>query len=71
MKLKNQVVFDIREERFKYLHRADVNSSKRVDMVDLNRRLNQTKKTNFYTNTKIIIYSFICLGFFALISLNF
>jgi hypothetical protein len=71
MKLKNQVVFDIREERFKYLHRADVNSSKRVDMVDLNRRLNQTKKTNFYTNTKIIATSFLIIGIIFLISLKF
>ena len=71
MKLKNQVVFDIREERFKYLDRADVNSSKRVDMVDLNRRLNQTKKTNFYTNTKIIATSFLIIGIIFLISLKF
>ena len=71
MKLKNQVVFDIREERFKYLHRADVNSSKRVDMVDLNRRLNKTRKTNFYTNTKIIATSFLIIGIIFLISLKF
>ena len=71
MKIKNQVVFDIREERFKYLHREDVNSSKRVDMVDLNRRLNQTKKTNFYTNTKIFATSFLVIGIIFLISLKF
>ena len=71
MKLKNQVVFDIREERFKYLDRADVNSSKRVHMVDLNRHLNQTKKTNGYTNTKIIATSFLIIGIIFLISLKF
>ncbi len=71
MKLRDQVIFDIREEKFKYLHRTDRNRPKNVDIIDLNKRLNQTRKTNFYTNTKIIIFSFICLGFFALISLKF
>ena len=71
MKSRDQVIFDIREEKFKYLHRTDRNEPKKVDIIDLNKRLNQTRKTNFYTNTKIIIFSFICLGFFALISLKF
>ena len=54
MKFRDQVVFDINEEKFKYLHRESKDKLNRVDMIDLNKRLNETKKMNFYTNAKII-----------------
>ncbi len=70
MKLRDQVVFDIGEEKFKYLHREDRGKSNKVDIVDLNKRLNQNKRINLYTNTKIIAASFLCLGLIALISMK-
>ena len=71
MKNKEQVVFDIGKEKFKYLQRDEIKSSNKVDMVELNKRLNETKRMNFYNNTKIITFSLLCLGGFALISLKF
>ena len=71
MKFRNQVVFDIREDKFKYLHRDGKNKSNKVDIVELNKRLNYTKKINIYTNAKIIAASFLLLGFIAFVSLNF
>ena len=70
MKVKQQVVFDIGADKFKYLHRDGEENPKRVDMTELNKRLNRTKKMNFYNNTKIITISVICLVFFLLISLS-
>tara|TARA_B100000780_G_C20727752_1_gene289201 strand:- start:285 stop:500 length:216 start_codon:yes stop_codon:yes gene_type:complete len=70
MKIKEQVVFDIREEKFRYLHRQDKDKNNKVDMVELNKRLNQLKKNNFYVNAKITIVSILCLTVVIMISLK-
>ena len=70
MKSKEQVVFDISEEKFKYLQRVE-KKIKKVDIIDLNKRLNHTKKINIYNNTKIITCSLLSLVAVALISLKF
>ena len=71
MKAKEQVIFDISADKFKYLHREENKIRHKVDIVDLNKRLNEKRKVNFYTNTKIIALSLISFGIFALISLKF
>ena len=71
MKAKEQVVFDISADKFRYLHRDENKIKHKVDIVDLNKRLNEKKKMNFYTNTKIIGLSIIFFAIFALISLKF
>jgi len=71
MKYRGQVVFDIRQDKFKYLHREDKNMTSRVDIVDLNKRLNETKKNNLYNNAKIIFVSLLLLGMVALLSAKF
>ena len=68
MKMKEHVVFDIEREKYKYLQRDGVR--RKVDMIDLNKRLNHTKKINFYNNTKIIVFLLLCLSVFVLISLK-
>ena len=71
MKIKEQVIFDISSDKFRYLHREDKIVKKRVDIDTLNKRFNQVKKINLYTNIKIIALSIIFFSIFALISLNF
>jgi hypothetical protein len=71
MKAKEQVVFDISADKFRYLHRDENKIKHKVDIVDLNKRLNKKRKMNFYTNTKIIGLSIIFFAIFALISLKF
>ena len=70
MKFKDQVIFDLGNEKFRHLHRVE-KRSKKVDIVDLNQRLNQAKKKNFYYNTKVIFVSLLGLVIFAVISLKF
>jgi|TARA_B110000444_G_C18708084_1_gene532364 hypothetical protein len=70
MKSKEQVVFDISEEKFKYLQRVE-KKIKKVDIIDLNKRLNHTKRKNIYNNTKVITCSLLSLVAVALISLKF
>ena len=69
MKIKAQVVFDIGADKFKYLQRED-KKLRKVDIVDLNARLNETRKKNIYTNTKILVVSAVCLIIVALISIK-
>ena len=70
MKSREHVIFDIGEEKFKYLQREDKNKNYKVDIIDLNARLNQTKKKNFYSNIKIISASLLCLVIITMISLK-
>jgi len=55
MIIKKQVIFNESSKRFKYMQYKKI---KKVDMIDLNARLNRTKKLNFYNNAKIIIFFF-------------
>ena len=71
MKAKEQVIFDIGNDKFRYLHREDIATKNRVDINELNKKLNHDKKINFYTNTKLITVSLLALAFFTLISLKF
>ena len=70
MKFKDQVIFDLGNEKFRHLHRVE-KRFKKVNIVDLNQRLKQAKKKNFYYNTKVIFVSLLGLVIFAVISLKF
>jgi len=70
MKLKEQVIFDINSEKFKYLHRNDKTISRRVNIDVLNARLNENKKNNVYYNIKIIALCLVFLSIICLISLK-
>lgn len=71
MKAKEQVIFDIHAEKFKYLHRDETKIKNRVSIDTLNKRLNEVKKLNFYSNAKMIIVSLLVVAAVMLISLNF
>ena len=69
-KTKEQVIFDINADKFRYLYREENKIKQKVDIIELNRRLNENKKVNFYSNTKIIAFSLIVFGIFALITMK-
>ena len=69
MKINEQKNFDA--ERFQYLQRGENDNNNKVDIFDLNVRLNKMKKSNLYTNTKIITFSIFCLIIISVISLKF
>jgi hypothetical protein len=71
MKAKEQVVFDIRSEKFRYLMREEHDVKSRVNIDELNKRLNKVKKLNFYANAKMIAFSLCVIIIFALIGLKF
>lgn len=69
-KTKEQVIFDINADKFRYLYREENKIKQKVDIIELNRRLNENKKVNFYSNTKIIAFSLIVFGILALITMK-
>ena len=71
MKAKEQVVFDIKSEKFRYLLRENNKIRNVVDIDVINKRLNQVKRTNIYTNAKMIIVALSIIAFFVLISVKF
>tara|TARA_B110000444_G_C18376795_1_gene382984 strand:+ start:186 stop:401 length:216 start_codon:yes stop_codon:yes gene_type:complete len=71
MSSKEQVIFDIKSEEFRYLHREKDRVKQKVNIDVLNERLNRTKKINFYTNAKMILFSLFTIVLFILISVRF
>ena len=71
MKTNEQKNFDA--ERFQYLQRGENNNNNnnKVDIFDLNMRLNKMKKSNLYTNAKIITFSISFLIIISAITLKF
>jgi hypothetical protein len=69
-KTKEQVIFDINADKFRYLYREENKLKQKVDIIELNRRLNENKKVNFYSNTKILAFSLIVFGIFVLITMK-
>ena len=65
MSIKQRTIYDINSDRFTYLKRKN-KFSHRADINELNKRLNETRKSNFYATTLIVS---ICL--FGLVVLSF
>ena len=68
---KEQVIFDIKSEKFRYLHREEDKIKKIVNIDVLNKRLNRVKKINLYSNAKMIIFSLLIIMLFIFISIKF
>jgi hypothetical protein len=71
MSIKQQTTYDLDTEQFKYLKREESINLNRVDINDLNKRLNKAKRSNFYTTTLIAGLSLFCLLFLIIISIKF
>jgi len=65
MKIKEQTLYDISSNKFKYLKKDETQFTHRVDINELNKRLNENRKSNFYTTTLFVIF---CLSLLIIIS---
>jgi hypothetical protein len=68
---KAQVKHNLNSSHFRYLKKDKNVVLHRVDFNVLNKRLNEAKKTNFYTTTLIVVLSLFCLTILSLIGLKF
>jgi len=71
MSFKGHVVYDLHLERFKHLKRDENKRSHRVDINDLNKKLNENKKNNLYTTVLFVFFGAACLVALTLISIKF
>jgi|TARA_B110000971_G_C19834973_1_gene419819 hypothetical protein len=71
MRIKERTVYDPNSEQFKYLKREKNTYLNRVDINELNRRLNKTKKSNFFSTALFVLLGFSSLTALALISIKF
>ena len=71
MKVKEQIIYDINSEQFKYLQKWKDKHTFKVDINDLNKRLNETKRTNFYTTSFFVVFFLACLIALSIVSIKF
>ena len=65
MRIKEQIKYDLSSDQFTYLIREENSTLHKVDIVELNKRLNEIKKSNFWATTLTVI---LCLSFLAVIT---
>ena len=68
---KAQFKHNLNSNHFRYLKRDKNVVLHRVDINELNKRLNEAKKTNFYITTLIVVLALFCLTILSLIGLKF
>ena len=71
MSFKQQTTYNIDSNRFTYLKREENKVLHKVDINELNERLNKTKRSNFYTTTFFVMICLSCLAVLSFISLKF
>mgnify|MGYP006074782211 CR=1 FL=1 len=70
MRVKHQTTYDLNSEQFRYL-KKDIRNVRRVDINHLNKRLNETKRSNFYATFLVTVICFSSLAILSLISIKF
>jgi len=71
MIIRRQIVYDEKSDKFKHLKKDENRFFPRVDINELNKRLNQTKRLNFYNTTLIAILCLSSLILLGLVSVYF
>ena len=71
MKIKGQTIYDLNSEQYKYLQKEEDKISLKVDINELNKRLNQTKRSNFYTTSLVVVFFISSLIALSIISIKF
>jgi len=71
MRIKARTSYDLNSNQFKHLEEKEIKVLHRVDINELNKRLNENKKSNFYTTILIAILCLFCLTIISFIGLKF
>jgi len=69
--IKKQITYDLNTDKFKYLKREKNIFCHRVDINELNKKLNKTKRSNFYSTTLVLVCGLSCLVILSFIGLRF
>jgi hypothetical protein len=71
MKNRVQTIYDHNSDKFIHLKREENIILNRVDINELNKRLNRNNKSNFYTTSLVAITSLSFLAALIIISIKF
>jgi len=71
MRSKEQIIYDLNSDQFKYLKREEDRILHRVDIHDLNKRLNETKRSSFYRTSLTFVLSLSFLAILCFVSFKF
>ena len=71
MRVKEHKTYSLSSDEFRYLKREEDRHAHRVDINVLNKRLNISKRSNFYTTALVALLCLLCLIFLSLISIKF
>ncbi len=69
--VKKQITYDLNTDKFKYLKREQNIVFQKVDINELNKRLNKTKRSNFYSTILVLVCGLSCLIILSFIGLKF
>ena len=71
MEVKDQTLHDLNTDQFTHLKRKENKVLLRVDVNELNKRLNENKRSNFYTTALAITLCLSCLVILSIIGFIF
>jgi hypothetical protein len=71
MRSKEQIIYDLNSDQFKYLKREENRILHRVDIHDLNKRLNETRKSSFYRTSLACVLSLLFLTILCFVGFKF
>ena len=71
MRIKQQKIYDINSDEFIHLKREENRILHRVDINELNKKLNENRKNNFYATTLVVVLSGSFLTILCIIGLKF
>ena len=71
MRIKQQKIYDINSDEFIHLKREENRTLHRVDINELNKKLNEDRKNNFYATTLVVVLSGSFLTILCIIGLKF
>ena len=71
MKIKDNRTYDLNKNKFIHLERNESSVLRRVDINDLNKKLNEEQRSNFFTTILIFGTCVLSLVVLSLISIKF
>ena len=71
MRSKEQIIYDLNSDQFKYLKREENRILHRVDIHDLNKRLNETRKSSFYRTSLACVLGLLFLTILCFVGFKF
>ena len=71
MRIKDSRTYDLNKNQFIHMQRTEDSVLRRVDINDLNKKLNEAQRSSFFTTILIVVACVFCLVILSVISIKF